>query len=197
MSGNGYGIAGHTGTYTTGVRCGNWVEDVFGRDQALGRERNPCAFDGVTESNSHFSHPNSKPPRNMGPDDTGNKPSMRGLEQHLLLAHCEKGNLHHASSGNHERYQTTHRNSFYGEDRESGQMPVANKRALARKLKLEKQLQMTGFETTSSIESNKPFLPREESEAKGGEERKTHGNDMSFTKQFLQSQAFNNIRKCD
>src|SRR5690554_3290235 len=55
MSGTGFGIAGHKNSYSTSVRCGNWVEDSVGH--SLMHSRSEQAMDYTTEARRNFIDP--------------------------------------------------------------------------------------------------------------------------------------------
>ncbi len=73
MSANsaGYGIAAHMNTYSTGVKCGNWVEDRFG-DEMSTKER-PQQPPLMTEARSTLLNPSAM-------NDRVSQVSMHGLK---------------------------------------------------------------------------------------------------------------------
>jgi hypothetical protein len=188
MSGSGgYGVAGHKHAYATGVRCGNWVEDSVGAELAA-RAVVPVMA-GESEARRHFSDPAGKAAAR--PEQAGERPSMRGLEQTVLLAHCEKGNVH-AIAHDPARFQTTHATSFAGGRVDAS--CVSTSKARERSLAAARAARASPFETTYSDHASAPY--RAQAGALVGKpsgERRACS--QGFTKSFLQAQAFESIRK--
>lgn len=83
MSG-GFGVAGHKNAFSTGVRCGNWVEDTFGQELAQQQSDRPGEY--VSEAKAHFSRRNADVSR---AEIAAVHPSRDGLPRHLLFGHGE------------------------------------------------------------------------------------------------------------
>lgn len=94
MSGTGFGIAGHKNSYSTSVRCGNWVEDSIGHE--LAQHRGEPAMEYTTESRRNYVDP-----RTMAEHPSASRvtiPSLaeitvksrEGLSWNVMFAHGEE-----------------------------------------------------------------------------------------------------------
>lgn len=174
-SGPGYGIAGHKQQYSSGVRCGNWVEDLKGAKLAANAKHVPFASE--TETNMHFADPSTKESKDKS-DGTFKKPSMTGLPLTLLMNHCGKGNLHQDTQVA-ARYQTTNRNSCIS----TKGLPVGKSSSLARKIAIKSDRQSSIYSTSQKTASAVPYVAIAR-KASGTEPQKRHVSSQSFTKSF-------------
>ncbi|KAA0147178.1 hypothetical protein FNF27_00714 [Cafeteria roenbergensis] len=84
----GYGIAGHTNTYTR-ASVGNWTEDKLADEATRRRGFEFTPFEATTEARARFSHPGREPARDLGPrplPSTDADPRA-GQPPHILMAH--------------------------------------------------------------------------------------------------------------
>jgi hypothetical protein len=91
MSSQGFGICGHRNSFSTGVRCGNWIEDTFGADLAQ-KHRSKGTFSyGSTQSEAqaHFSENLKNVDRSalVAGSQYDQRAKLTGLPLHLLMGH--------------------------------------------------------------------------------------------------------------
>lgn len=91
MSSSGFGICGHRNSFSTGVRCGNWIEDTFGKDLAS-KKRAEGTFsyaNSKSESQNHFSNNFSTVNRAelVAGSQYDQRAKMTGLPLDLLMGH--------------------------------------------------------------------------------------------------------------
>ena len=93
MSGGGFGICGHKNQFSTGVRCGNWVEDTVGGVLAKQHMRDgPAGYKGArSETQQHYDDTVVRAMANKekfrSQDSEDQLVALRGLPNHLLFGH--------------------------------------------------------------------------------------------------------------
>ena len=93
MSGGGFGICGHKNQFSTGVRCGNWVEDTVGGVLAKRHlAEGPAGYKGaMSETQQHYDVTVVKAMANKekfrAQDSEDQLIALRGLPNHLLFGH--------------------------------------------------------------------------------------------------------------
>ena len=93
MNGSGFGICGHRNSYNSGVRHGNWVEDLIGTDlHAQGFERGKVTSEQyATTASASYIHPAAMPNKcDKGAPNTELGPladSRVGLSYDMMFQH--------------------------------------------------------------------------------------------------------------
>jgi len=84
----GYGIAGHTNTYTR-ASLGNWVEDKLADEGTRRRGFALTRFEAKTEASQRFGHPARERARDLGPEPLPavDADPRAGQPPHILMAH--------------------------------------------------------------------------------------------------------------
>ena len=170
MASEGFGIAGHKNSYSSKVRCGNWVEDEHGSHLASVKQMNRLS--NVTESRHRFG---PKQAMERSPLNNAKKViGMQGLSYGLLLNHRADGKVHISPQ---TPYMTTHNSAFQRE--EPWRKPsLQDKKNLA----LKRQAFDCMYRTSSECSHSAPFQPQAGANGKRNGFRK--GTDMSFSKTF-------------
>jgi hypothetical protein len=91
MSSQGFGICGHRNSFSTGVRCGNWIEDTFGADLAQKhRAKGTFSYAATkSEAQEHFMNDHSTTDRKslIAGTQYDQRAKLTGLPLHLLMGH--------------------------------------------------------------------------------------------------------------
>ena len=91
MSSSGFGICGHRNSFSTGVRCGNWIEDTFGKDLAAKhRTKGTFSYSNTqSEAQAHFSENFSTVDRStlVAGSQYDQRAKLTGLPLQLLMGH--------------------------------------------------------------------------------------------------------------
>ena len=91
MSSAGFGICGHRNAFSTGVRCGNWIEDTFGADLAIKHsEKGTFSYASTkSESQAHFAEnlKNVNRADLVAGSQYDQRAKLTGLPLHLLMGH--------------------------------------------------------------------------------------------------------------
>ena len=90
MSSQGYGICGARQSYSTGVRCHNWVEDTYGGVLAAKhREKGTVSYaEHKSEAQEHFQERPAAPPGSLvAGSQYDQRAKLTGLPLQLLMGH--------------------------------------------------------------------------------------------------------------
>lgn len=175
MPSEGFGIAGHKNSYSSKVRCGNWVEDEHGLHLASTKPQNQLSC--VTESKHHFGP--KRPEHTSAYSNAKKVIGMEGLSYGLLLNHRTDGQVHISPQ---TPYTTTHTQAFSNAS--------FNQRCKPNLLKDQKLLEFKrhdgyGMYRTSSVHAQlAPFEPQ--ATAKGKKNGERVGANMSFSRSFYE-----------
>jgi len=170
---SGYGMCGHKNEYSTGVRCGSWVEDLVSNE--VGNSK----MSKWSEASDRFKDPGR-------PERTQKSSLSSGLTYPVLLAHCQKGDIHFINS-DRSMYQTTHKTSFVESKTES------LKNTIQRRKDLERDHYQDTYASSYAVESCKPFSPQSCAKTGGKQISGRVVSSMGFTKSFQQAQQFQKL----
>lgn len=182
----GYGICGHTNEYNTKVLCGGWVEATIGME--LEKTRVPATMAGVvSEAGEQFEDPAAKEQPAEVP--AAAKVSMRGLDQNILLHHCQKGEIYVVKK-DPKQFRTTHGTSF-SSSAPGAAKPSPTAMALRRRKEAERERRTSPYKTMYAVEAAAPFRPQASTKVGApSESAERRTMNMKFTRGFIQAHNF-------